>query len=165
MIDLKIDNINSLSKKEKYETVISQIKHLIEDESNLIANLANIVSVLKHTFDHYLWVGFYLYEEKSGQLVLGPFQGMVACTRLPVGKGVCSTAAERKETIMLDDVNTFPGHIACDANSKSEIVVPVIKDGKTVGVLDVDSADISSFDSVDRMYLEKLVSETLKMFD
>ncbi len=156
MIEVNFDKITQLSKQERYSVVLNQAEALMKDENNLIANLSNIVSLLKYSFDYYLWVGFYLYDEEKQNLVLGPFQGRIACTRIEIGKGVCGTAFKNRETLVIDDVNKFPGHIFCDSSSKSEIVVPVFRNDKIVGVLDVDSAVYSSFDAVDRKYLNEL---------
>ena len=156
MIEVNFDIITQLSKQERYSIVLNQAEALMKDENNLIANLSNIVSLLKYSFDYYLWVGFYLYDEEKQNLVLGPFQGRIACTRIEIGKGVCGTAFKNRETLVIDDVNKFPGHIFCDSSSKSEIVVPVFRNDKIVGVLDVDSAVYSSFDAVDRKYLNEL---------
>lgn len=156
MIEVNFDKITQLSKQERYSIVLNQAEALMKDENNLIANLSNIVSLLKYSFDYYLWVGFYLYDEEKQNLVLGPFQGRIACTRIEIGKGVCGTAFKNRETLVIDDVNKFPGHIFCDSSSKSEIVVPVFRNDKIVGVLDVDSAVYSSFDAVDRKYLNEL---------
>ena len=142
-----------LSKAQKYEQLLPQIHALIEGEASLIANLANIAAALKQTFDFW-WVGFYLVE--GNELVLGPFQGPVACTRIPYGKGVCGTAFAQKKTILVPDVELFPGHIACSADSQSEIMVPVIKDEQVWMVLDVDSSALNDFDTTDQLYLEKL---------
>lgn len=144
-----------LSKAQKYEQLLPQIHALIEGEASLIANLANIAAALKQTFDFW-WVGFYLVE--GNELVLGPFQGPVACTRIPYGKGVCGTAFAQKKTILVPDVEQFPGHIACSADSQSEIVVPVIKDEQVWMVLDVDSSALNDFDTTDQLYLEKLAA-------
>jgi len=143
------------TKEEQYQSVIPQIKALIEGEPDLIANLANIVAALKEQFG-WLWVGFYLVKEN--QLVLAPFQGPVACTRIKKGKGVCGTSWEKAETVVVPDVEKFPGHIACSSKSKSEIVVPIIRDGKVMGVLDVDSEDLQEFDEADKKHLEEIVS-------
>lgn len=156
MIEVNFDKITQLSKQERYSVVLNQAEALMKDENNLIANLSNIVSLLKYSFDYYLWVGFYLYDEEKQNLVLGPFQGRIACTRIEIGKGVCGTAFKNRETLVIDDVNKFPGHIFCDSSSKSEIVVPVFRNDMIVGVLDVDSAVYSSFDAVDRKYLNEL---------
>lgn len=154
-----------ISKKDKYELLVPQISSLIDGEPNLITNLANITSALKYSMDNFLWVGFYLTDEfKTNELVLGPFQGRVACTRILFGKGVCGTAAENKETVLVDDVDKFPGHIVCDSFSKSEIVVPVIKDNKVVAVLDVDSDVDSNFDNTDMIYLEKIINNIKHIF-
>jgi L-methionine (R)-S-oxide reductase len=144
----------SATKSEKYQTVIPQIEALITDEADLYANLANISAALKEAFG-FFWVGFYLV--KGEQLVLGPFQGPIACTRINPGKGVCGTAWVEKKTLLVPDVEAFPGHIACSAASKSEIVVPVFKEGEVVMVLDVDSDQLDDFDSVDQENLEKLM--------
>lgn len=163
--NIDFNKIGSLSREEKYKTVIPQIISLVNGESNKIANLANIVSVLKYTFDYYLWVGFYFIDDKNrNELVLGPFQGRVACTRLKSGKGVCGASVEKKETLIVEDVSKFPGHIACDAESKSEIVIPVIKNGEVEAVLDVDSDRFSAFKQTDKKYLEELVKNITYIF-
>ena len=144
------------SKEEKYVALIPQIRALTETESDLVANLANIAAALKEQFNWW-WVGFYIV--KNGELVVGPFQGPVACSRIRKGRGVCGTAWQNKETIIVPDVELFPGHIACSSYSKSEIVVPVIRNGIVVAVLDVDSELISDFDTTDQLFLEKIVSE------
>jgi L-methionine (R)-S-oxide reductase len=141
------------SKEEQYENLIPQLKALVEGESNSIANLANITAALKETF-HFFWVGFYLVD--GDELVLGPFQGPIACTRIRKGKGVCGTAWEQKQTLVVPDVDAFPGHIACSSLSKSEIVVPIIKNENVVGVLDVDSENYSTFDATDAHYLNQI---------
>lgn len=162
-IDLK--KLVDLPKEEKYKAVLPQIISLVKGEENKIANLANIVSVLKYTFDYYSWVGFYFVDDaKKDELVLGPFQGKIACTRLKIGKGVCGTSADRKETVIVGDVNKFPGHVFCDTESKSEIVIPVVKNGKTIAVLDVDSASYSAFDETDKKYLGELIKQTEYIF-
>jgi L-methionine (R)-S-oxide reductase len=145
--------IASGSKAEKYEKLLPQIHALIGSETDEIANLANVTAALKETFG-FFWVGFYLV--KADELVLGPFQGPVACTRIQKGRGVCGTSWESKATIVVEDVEQFPGHIACSSLSKSEIVVPLFKDGTVIGVLDVDSESLNSFDSTDAHYLEEL---------
>ena len=142
-------------KKEQYESLLPQIEALLTGEPNLVANLANIAAALKEQFN-WFWVGFYWVIED--ELVLGPFQGPVACTRIKKGRGVCGTAWEKASTILVDDVEKFPGHIACSSLSKSEIVVPVFKAGKVLGVLDVDSSELSQFDATDQVYLEKIVA-------
>ena len=140
-------------KKEIYQCILPQLRALIEQEPDLIANLANTVAVLKQAF-HFFWVGFYLV--KGEELVLGPFQGPVACTRIPFGKGVCGAAWKSQRTIIVPDVEQFPGHIACSGDSKSEIVVPVFEKDKIIGVLDVDSDKPDAFDVIDAEYLEKI---------
>tara|TARA_R110002072_G_scaffold303056_1_gene492360 strand:+ start:2195 stop:2674 length:480 start_codon:yes stop_codon:yes gene_type:complete len=141
------------SKEEKYTSLLPQIKALIGDEKDAIANLANLSAVLKEGFD-FFWVGFYLVKEN--ELVLGPFQGPIACTRIQHGKGVCGTAWSGAKTLIVDDVEAFPGHIACSSLSKSEIVVPLIKNGQVIGVLDVDSEELATFDEIDQQYLTEL---------
>lgn len=145
------------SKEELYEQLLPQIYSVVADEQNPIANMANIVAALKQAFSYYSWVGFYLYENTSNQLVLGPFQGKIACTRIAVGKGVCGTSYQKKETLIVQDVNQFPGHIFCDGDSKSEIVVPIYDKGNIIGVLDVDSHEFDSFNETDKLYLEQLM--------
>ncbi len=147
--------ISEGDKKEQYESLLPQIQGLITGEPNLIANLANIAAALKVQFN-WFWVGFYWVIED--ELVLGPFQGPVACTRIKKGRGVCGSAWEKASTIIVEDVEKFPGHIACSSLSKSEIVVPVFKEGKIIGVLDVDSSELSQFDTTDQVYLEKIVA-------
>ncbi len=141
------------NKEDTYQQLIPQIKVLIGEEKDIIANLANIASALKQTFD-FFWVGFYL--NKNNELVLGPFQGTIACTRIKPGKGVCGAAMVAQKTQLVPDVDQFPGHIACSSASRSEIVVPVIVDGVTVMVLDVDSSKLNDFDTTDQQYLEEL---------
>lgn len=142
---------------EIYEAILPQIKSLIEDETNLIANTANISAAIKSAFG-FLWVGFY-FDDKSETLVLGPFQGPIACTRIKYGKGVCGTAFSKQETVIVQDVEQFPGHIACCSLSRSEIVIP-LKDrvGKTIGVLDIDSENLNDFSETDKNYLEEILA-------
>jgi GAF domain-containing protein len=142
------------TKEEKYRSVIPQIKALVEGEPDLVANLANIVAALMEQF-RWLWVGFYLVKES--QLVLAPFQGPVACTRIKKGRGVCGASWEKAHTIIVPDVEKFPGHIACSSKSRSEIVVPLIRDNKVMGVLDVDSDQLAAFDIIDQQYLQEIV--------
>jgi GAF domain-containing protein len=142
------------TKEEQYETLVPQIKALLEGEPDLIANLANIAGALKEQFN-WLWIGFYLV--KKDELVLGPFQGPVACTRIRKGRGVCGSSWESATTLIVPDVEQFPGHIACSSLSRSEIVVPVIRHGEVVAVLDADSEALSSFDKTDQHYLEQIV--------
>lgn len=146
---------SSSSKIEKYQELLPQIESLITGEEDLIANLANISAVLKMTFS-FFWVGFYIMRQE--ELVLGPFQGPLACTRIPLSKGVCGAAASQKKTLVVSDVNQFPGHIACSSESQSEIVVPLVADGEIKLVLDVDSECLDEFDEVDQEYLEKVVA-------
>lgn len=144
---------STLTKEEKYQSLIPQIKALIGNETDQTANLANVCAALKESFN-FFWVGFYLVKED--QLVLGPFQGPIACTRINLGKGVCGSAWAEKKTLLVDDVDAFPGHIACSSASKSEIVVPLIKNGTVTAVLDVDSDKLADFDQVDEKYLTEL---------
>jgi GAF domain-containing protein len=148
-------NVISGTKEEQYQSLLPQIKAVIEGETDLIANLSNIAACLKQQFN-WLWVGFYLVKKQ--ELVLGPFQGPLACTRIQKGKGVCGTSWEKGETIIVPDVEAFPGHIACSSLSRSEIVVPLFKDGEVFGVLDADSEQYASFDETDKKYLQELVS-------
>jgi GAF domain-containing protein len=141
------------TKEEQYESLLPQIKGLLEGEPDLIANLANITGALKEQFN-WLWVGFYLV--KDDELVLGPFQGPVACTRIKKGKGVCGASWAKAQTLIVPDVEKFPGHIACSSLSRSEIVVPIIRNNKVVGVLDVDSIEPDQYDNIDQDYLEQI---------
>ena len=143
------------TKQEQYEVLFPQVKALLEGETDLVANLANMAAALKEQFG-WFWVGFYLV--KNDELVLGPFQGPVACTRIKKGRGVCGSSWERGATLIVPDVEKFPGHIACSSLSKSEIVVPLFHGGKVVGVLDVDSEEFDSFDETDKFFLEKFVT-------
>jgi GAF domain-containing protein len=146
--------ISTGNKAQQYDALIPQIKAILEGEPDLVANMANTVAALKEQFS-WLWVGFYLV--KSGELVLGPFQGPVACTRIRKGKGVCGASWEQARTLIVPDVNQFPGHIACSSLSNSEIVVPIFKNEEVVAVLDVDSAKLNHFDITDQHYLEQVV--------
>jgi L-methionine (R)-S-oxide reductase len=143
------------SKEEQYQALLPQIEALISYETDLTANLGNIAAALKEQFG-WLWVGFYLV--KGDELVLGPFQGPVACTRIRKGKGVCGTSWADARTLIVPDVEAFPGHIACSSLSKSEIVVPLLRNGQVVGVLDADSADYNQYDETDQRYLEQVIS-------
>lgn len=149
LIILKGDKIN------QYQSLIPQIVALIQGETDQTANLANVSAALKEQFD-FLWVGFYLV--KNNELVLGPFQGPVACTRIQKGKGVCGTSWELSKTIIVEDVEQFPGHIACSSASKSEIVIPFMRNGNVCGVLDVDSKELSTFDETDAKYLTEILT-------
>ena len=142
------------SKEEIYQALLPQVEALISGEQNLVANLANIAAALREAFG-FFWVGFYVVQGQ--ELVLGPFQGPIACTRIAYGRGVCGTAWKEKKTQLVPDVETFPGHIACSSASKSEIVVPAFQDGEVFLVLDVDSDRLNDFDSVDQRYLEELM--------
>jgi len=142
------------SKEEKYCSLLPQIQGLLEGETNLVANLANISAALKEQFG-WLWVGFYLL--KNEELVLGPFQGPVACTRIRKGRGVCGTSWEQMKTIIVPDVEKFPGHIACSSLSKSEIVLPIISSGNFIGVMDVDSELLNDFDEIDEQFLKEIL--------
>lgn len=146
--------ITSASKTEQYQSLIPQIEALLYGETDLVANMANICAALKEQFK-WFWVGFYLV--KNGELVLGPFQGPVACTRIGRGKGVCGAAWLEAKTLIVPDVDAFPGHIACSSLSKSEIVVPILGDIGVVAVLDVDSEELNKFDETDALYLEQIV--------
>jgi L-methionine (R)-S-oxide reductase len=148
------------TREEQYQLVLRQLDALVAGETNRIANLANAAALLHHFLHTVNWVGFYLYEE--GGLVLGPFQGLPACVRIPLGKGVCGTAAQQRQTIRVPNVHEFPGHIACDAASQSEIVVPMIKNGQLLGVLDIDSPVVNRFDEVDQTFLEQFVERLLQ---
>lgn len=150
-------HINGGNKEEKYRALLPQLKSLIEGENDLIANLANMSAALKETF-HFFWVGFY--RVQGEELVLGPFQGSIACTRIKKGRGVCGTAWEKAETLIVADVDAFPGHIACSSLSRSEIVVPLLRkeDGEVWGVLDIDSETLDSFDETDARFLEEVCS-------
>ncbi len=145
--------INGGNKQEMYETLLPQLLSLTTGETDIVANMANVAAALKQTFD-FFWVGFYRVKEEM--LVLAPFQGPLACTRIRYGKGVCGTAWKEARTIVVPDVEQFPGHIACSSDSRSEIVVPVVRGGKVVAVLDIDSDKLNEFDEVDAEYLEKL---------
>ena len=145
----------SVPKEQLYSDLAASLEELLRGETDALANLANAAGLLNAALDRINWCGFYL--KKAEELVLGPFQGKPACVRIPVGKGVCGTAAARRETVVVPDVNAFPGHIACDAASRSEIVVPIFSDGELVGVLDVDAPEPSRFDEQDRAGLERFV--------
>ena len=142
------------STEEKYKLLIKQLKTLLNKKDNFLSNLSNLTAALNQSFDKISWVGFYLFDGKK--LYLGPFQGNVACTEIELGKGVCGTSAEKRESIIVPDVDKFPGHIVCDTGSHSEIVIPVIKSDELFGVLDIDSNKYNSFDETDRKYLEEI---------
>lgn len=141
-------------KEKQYRLLLKQAQSLVADETNLIANLSNLSSLIHFTFGFW-WTGFYLVDGE--QLVLGPFQGPLACTRIPYGKGVCGTAWAERKTLVVPDVELFPGHIACSSESRSEIVVPIFKDGKVWAELDIDSRELNIFDDIDKQWLERIV--------
>ena len=149
-------------KEEKYENIILQIKHLVEDEKDIIGILSNISAAIHQTFK-WLWVGFYIVKEN--QLILGPFQGPVACFRIEKGKGVCGMAWKLNKTVIVPDVEKFPGHIACSSKSKSEIVIPIMKKNTVFGVLDIDSEEYSTFNEVDEKYLKEIIKIIEKKLD
>lgn len=153
--------ISNGDKEQKYKSLLPQIAALVEGEDDVIANLANISAALKEAFG-FFWVGFYIV--KNEELVLGPFQGPIACTRIGKGRGVCGTAWKEAATQLVPDVDAFPGHIACSSLSRSEIVIPLIRDGKVWGVLDIDSDQLNFFDQTDKAYLEQLCRDVLKSF-
>ncbi|EAE7072983.1 GAF domain-containing protein [Listeria monocytogenes] len=144
------------SKEENYGLALKQVQAMIHGEPNLIANLSNVSSILNQALSDINWVGFYLLEKETNQLVLGPFQGLPACIRIPLSKGVCGSAAADKKTYIVENVHDFPGHIACDAASNSEIVLPIVKNNQLLGVLDIDSPLFNRFDEVDQLWLEKI---------
>ncbi|TWT08454.1 GAF domain-containing protein [Planococcus sp. CPCC 101016] len=148
------------SSLEQYTMLSKQLDALLEGENNSIANLSNASSLLNQFLERINWVGFYLME--NGELVLGPFQGLPACVRIPVGKGVCGTAVADKKTMLVEDVHAFPGHIACDAASRSEIVIPLMKEDQVIGVLDIDSPELSRFTEEDQQGLELFVEVLTK---
>jgi GAF domain-containing protein len=153
--------ITASNKANKYKELLPQIKALVAGESNCTANLANVAAALKETFN-WFWVGFYVVNQD--QLILAPFQGPVACTRIKIGNGVCGKAWQNKQTLLVPDVNKFDGHIACSSDSQSEIVIPIFKNETVVAVLDVDSQHLDYFDEIDKKYLEKLCKELETIF-
>ncbi len=155
-------SIAAEGKKERYEQLLPQLKALVESESDAVAAMANVSAALKYTFPRYTWVGFY--RMVGGELVLGPFQGKVACVRIKIGRGVCGSAAAQRTAIVVPDVEHFPGHIACDPDSRSEIVVPLIHGGDLFGVLDVDSYELGAFDDTDRVQLERIAAMVSEKF-
>jgi L-methionine (R)-S-oxide reductase len=156
------ESLATLDKAAFYKQLHTQTEHLLYGETDMIANLANVASLLYHSFSEVNWSGFYLW--KGGELVLGPFNGKPACVRIASGRGVCGAAVVRRETVLVDDVEAFPGHIACDSASRSEIVLPLIKNGELLGVLDMDSPILSRFDNDDKQGLERLVEIVLASF-
>ncbi|QQZ10595.1 GAF domain-containing protein [Heyndrickxia vini] len=143
------------TRSDQYALVKKQLKALIEDEPNQIANLSNASALLNQFLERINWVGFYLME--GNELILGPFQGLPACVRIPIGRGVCGTAVQERKTLRVSDVNQFPGHIACDSASQSEIVIPIIKNDSVIGVLDIDSPETNRFDETDEIHLKEFV--------
>lgn len=143
-------------KEKQYQLLLKQAQALVDGETNLIANMSNLSSLIHYTFGFW-WTGFYFVDGK--QLVLGPFQGPLACTRIPYGKGVCGTAWAQGKTLVVPDVEQFPGHIACSSESRSEIVVPIFKDGEMWAELDIDSKELNTFDEIDKKWLEQIVLE------
>ena len=146
----------------QYDMLSKQLDALLMGEDNQVANLSNASALLNQFLDRINWVGFYLTDTEQNQLVLGPFQGLPACVRIPFGRGVCGTSAAEQTTQRIEDVHQFPGHIACDAASNSEIVVPLVKDGQTIGVLDIDSPEFNRFDEVDQAGLEAFCTTLLR---
>lgn len=153
--------VSNGNKEQRYATLLPQIASLVEGETDVVANMANVAAALKETFG-FFWVGFYVVKEDM--LVLAPFQGPLACTRIKYGKGVCGTAWKEAGTQIVPDVDQFPGHIACSSASRSEIVVPIVKEDRVVAVLDVDSSELNSFDLIDAMYLEKVCALLAQVF-
>ncbi|MAY83933.1 MAG: diguanylate cyclase [Flavobacteriales bacterium] len=154
-MEVDIQLSSGIDKEQTYQELIPQLEAYFSGEDDFIANLANLSAILQEAFD-FLWTGFYIW--KFDELVLGPFQGPMACTRIQSGKGVCGTAFEKGETLIVPDVDKFPGHIACSVLSRSEIVVPMIKNGEAIGVLDIDSSELDHFDEIDAKYLEQIVA-------
>lgn len=140
--------------KEIYEELLPQVEELLDENEHWVTNLSNLSALLKQAFPKISWAGFYLFDGEK--LILGPFQGKIACTLIPIGKGVCGTSAEKRETLIVQNVHEFPGHIACDDESNSEIVVPLVRNDELIGVLDLDSTQLSAFNETDKQYLEKI---------
>ena len=159
----KLDKSISTSKTELYRRLNTQIESLLSNERDFIANAANFSSLIYHTLPDLSWTGFYIY--KDGELVLGPFQGKPACVRIEIGKGVCGKAAEIQKTVVVENVHEFPGHIACDPQSNSEIVIPIIHENDLIGVLDLDSPVLGRFDAEDQAGLEALVKSFITLTD
>ena len=150
-------NKQKMDKNETYKLLLAQVKAMVKDESDPVANMANVAALIQEAF-HFWWTGFY--RVIGEQLVLGPFQGPVACTRIGFGKGVCGTSWKEHQTIVVEDVEQFPGHIACSSESKSEIVVPLMKNNEVIGVLDIDSERLATFDQTDKEWLEQIAEAT-----
>ena len=162
MFTVNLQN-NDLPKSLRYKELATTLSALLDNEREFLPNMSNMASFLYFSLKDINWCGFYLV--KNGDLLLGPFQGKPACVRIEIGKGVCGTSAQKRESVIVEDVNNFPGHIACDVDSRSEIVIPLLKDGKLLGVLDIDSPTLARFDQVDKMGMEKLVSILLEHSD
>ncbi|NOX18936.1 MAG: GAF domain-containing protein [Chlorobi bacterium] len=154
---------NATGDKEIYEELFPQIRSLLSEDENVLSNMSNFIAAINQSFEKISWIGFYFKTERE-KLTLGPFQGKTACTTITIGGGVCGTAAAERETVIVKDVNEFPGHIACDADSRSEIVVPLISKDELLGVLDLDSYDLAAFDEIDKFFLEKFVHEFISRF-
>lgn len=150
----------NLSKEEKYKALTSQMEHLLEKEDLILTNLSNFIAAIKQSFNTISWIGFYF--AKDNALYLGPFQGKTACNYIPFGKGVCGDTAVKRNTIVVPDVDQYPGHIACDSDSRSEIVIPLIQNNLLYGVLDIDSSYLNNFDGTDKVYLENLCTTLLR---
>ncbi len=152
-----VDNIKTgnIPEKEVFENLLRDIESVLEENTPLLSNLSNFIALIKDSFPKISWIGYYF--AKDDILYLGPFQGKVACTKIKLGNGVCGTSAEKRETIIVEDVHKFPGHIACDSGSNSEIVVPIVQDSRLIGVLDLDSYRFNAFSEIDKIYLEKLI--------
>ena len=161
---IEVPDLANLSKEVFYELLYRQARAMVEDERDAIANMANLSALLFYSMENINWAGFYLLKRED-ELVLGPFQGKPACVRIKVGSGVCGTAVKKEKTLIVDDVHQFPGHIACDSASNSEIVVPLIKNGKMLGVLDIDSPMLKRFSEADRIGLERIVKVLLEYTD
>lgn len=162
-IDISIQKIPNATKSELYRELLEQLGSMLDDEHDFVANMANCSALIYHSLPELNWAGFYILQKDV--LLVGPFQGKPACVRIPMGKGVCGTSAQRKEIIRVDDVNLFPGHIACDVNSKSEIVVPLFKEKQVFGVLDIDSPILNRFDAEDAAGLEALAALFVQLTD
>lgn len=162
MFTVNLQN-NDLPKSLRYKELATTLSALLDIEREFLPNMSNMASFLYFSLNDINWCGFYLV--KNGDLLLGPFQGKPACVRIEIGKGVCGTSAQKRESVIVEDVNNFPGHIACDVDSRSEIVIPLLKDGKLLGVLDIDSPTLARFDQEDKMGMEKLVSILLEHSD
>ncbi|MBU3218748.1 GAF domain-containing protein [Clostridium algidicarnis] len=159
---IKLDVMKKMTIEEKYKYMLILIEGQLSSEKNFMANLSNISAIINSTMDRCNWVGFYLYEEEEMSLVLGPFQGRPACNRIDFGKGVCGTAIKEKKLLRIENVNEFKGHIACDSASNSEIVIPIIKDEKIYGVLDIDSPEVGRFSELEESYLKRAVEKIVK---